>query len=94
VFAKAMVVGASCPRRVRDGGGHPRTITCTRKTSMISRMPLLRTRSSECLCTQPAVLQRAPPGFDQGIGEADLDLGEYAAQLSKSKLRRQISRMF
>src|SRR5208283_1329793 len=34
---------------------------------------------------EPAVLQRAPPGFDQGIGEADLDLGEDAAQLSKSK---------
>jgi hypothetical protein len=29
VFAKAMVVGASCPRRVRDGGCHPRRITCT-----------------------------------------------------------------
>jgi hypothetical protein len=29
VFAKAMVVGASRPRRVRDGGCHPRRITCT-----------------------------------------------------------------
>jgi len=34
---------------------------------------------------EPAVLQRAPPGLNQGIGEADLDLGEYAAQLSKTK---------
>ena len=29
VFAKAMVVGASCPRCVRYGGCHPRRITCT-----------------------------------------------------------------
>jgi hypothetical protein len=34
---------------------------------------------------EPAVLQRPPPGFDQGIGIADLDLGEYTAQLSKTK---------
>jgi hypothetical protein len=34
---------------------------------------------------EPAVLERAPPGFDHGIGIADLDLGEDAAQLSESK---------
>ena len=34
---------------------------------------------------EPAVLERAPPGFDQGIGIADLNLGKYAAQLSETK---------
>ena len=29
VFAKAMVVGASCPRCVQYGGCHPRRIACT-----------------------------------------------------------------
>lgn len=31
------------------------------------------------------MLERTPPRFDQGIREADFDLGEYAAQLSESK---------
>jgi len=60
VFAKAMVVGAL--RRVRDASGMaaviPEGSSALRKTSMMSRMPLLRTRSSECLCTQRGEIER------------------------------------
>ena len=39
----------------------------------------------ELMQVEPAVLEGTPPRFDQGIGEADLDLGEHPAQLSESK---------
>ena len=38
-----------------------------------------------------AVLQRPPPGFDQGIGIADLDLVEYTAQLDRDGAMEWIS---
>lgn len=39
----------------------------------------------ERMQVEPAMLERPPPCFDHGIGIADLDLGEYAAQLSETK---------
>ena len=39
----------------------------------------------ELMQVEPSVFQRTPPCFDHGIGKADLDLGEYAAQLSETK---------
>ena len=39
----------------------------------------------EGMQVEPAMLERPPPCFDHGIGIADLDLGEYAAQLSETK---------
>ena len=47
--------------------------------------PFQRRECVELVQKQPAMLERTPQGLDHGIGIADLDLGEDAAQLPETK---------
>jgi hypothetical protein len=85
VFAKAMVVGASCPRCVRYGGCHPRRIACTSKNlnniecvvlaNKKFRMSAYAARMSACPCGDIGVVTAngtggAEAGHWQAVGLA------------------------
>ena len=50
----------------------------------LDRSQLLR-RVFELVEVEPVVLQRAPPGLDDRVGDRDFDLGEHAAELPEAK---------
>jgi len=93
VFAKAMVVGASCPRRVRDGGCHPRRITCTSVSA--SQVPVLLGLSLEITRehnggTPIVLLYLSLPDLESGLNSAELpaQLPVRLAELADSPSRR------